>query len=114
MKRYSALFFFHFFVFSLSFGQPVQSVLPPDKIYGAFFRDVHLSRVFPDGKTFVDCIPRRKPAEIVSDDEAMKGRSGFSLKKFVEENFELPANPADNYKTNEAEDVVTHIHHLWA
>jgi alpha,alpha-trehalase len=114
MKRYFTLFFFHFIVFSLSVGQPVQSVLPPDKIYGALFRDVQLSRVFPDGKTFVDCIPRRKPADIVSDYEAMKGHAGFSLKKFVEENFELPANAADNYKTNEADDVVAHIHHLWA
>jgi len=26
----------------------------PDKIYGELFRDVHVSKVFPDGKTFVD------------------------------------------------------------
>ena len=38
----------------------------PDKIYGRFFRDVQMARVFPDSKTFVDCVPKKSPAEIIS------------------------------------------------
>jgi alpha,alpha-trehalase len=92
----------------LSFGQ-----LGPDKIYGKLFVDVQMNRVFADGKTFVDCIPKRKPADIVADYETMKGVPGFNLKKFVLENFDLPPAPNDTYRTNTSEDVVTHIKNLW-
>ena len=103
----------------LSFGQPAvtpQPIVtnPPDKIYGKLFVDVQMNRVFSDGKTFVDCIPKRKPAEILADYDAKKDAAGFDLKKFVLDNFDLPAGPTDNYKTNTTEDVVTHIKNLWS
>src|SRR5579872_59024 len=60
----------------LSSGQPIVTT-PPDKIYGKLFVDVQMERVFADGKTFVDCLPKRKPAEIVADYEAQKGTAGF-------------------------------------
>src|SRR5258708_2229638 len=112
MKR-SVCFFLLTLCSLLSFGQaPVTT--PPDKIYGKLFVDVQMSRVFADGKTFVDCVPKRKPADIVADYETGKAVAGFDLKKFVLDNFDLPANPVENYKTNAAEDVVTHIKNLWA
>src|SRR5580700_8689208 len=80
----------------------------PDKIYGDLFIDVQMQKVFPDGKTFVDCIPKRKPADIMYDYGIQKGPN-FNLKKFVEDNFEIPGNPSDSYKTNAKQDVVTHI-----
>jgi len=97
----------------LSFGQPLVTT-PPDKIYGKLFVDVQMNRVFPDGKTFVDCIPKRKPAEILADYDTQKETAGFDLKKFVADNFEIPAGPTDTYKTNATEDVVTHIKNLWS
>jgi alpha,alpha-trehalase len=97
----------------LSFGQPVITT-PPDKIYGKLFVDVQMNRVFADGKTFVDCVPKRKPAEILADYEAQKATAGFDLKKFVTDNFEVPGGPADTYKTNTSEDIVTHIKNLWS
>ena len=60
----------------LSFGQPIVTT-PPDKIYGKLFVDVQMEQVFPDGKTFVDCLPKRKPADIVADYETQKGYAGF-------------------------------------
>src|SRR5579872_2087511 len=89
------------------------SELGPDKVYGKLFVDVQMNRVFADGKTFVDCIPKRKPADIVADYETLKGVAGFDLKKFVLDNFDLPPAPNDTYKTNTSEDVVTHIRNLW-
>jgi alpha,alpha-trehalase len=74
---------------------------------------VQMQRIFPDGKTFVDCIPKRKPVDIMYDYGLQKG-ANFNLKKFVDENFELPANPVDAYKSNKNEDIVTHIKNLWA
>lgn len=37
----------------------------PSQLYGALFEDVQMQRVFPDGKTFVDAIPKDAPAIIV-------------------------------------------------
>lgn len=87
----------------------------PDQLYGELFRDVQMARIFPDGKTFVDCVPKRDPNEIVKDYLEIKRNPAirFSLKLFVEENFELPpAPPALNYIQQE-KDVVMHIKNLW-
>ena len=91
-----------------------QTTLPatPDKIYGDLFRDVQMNKVFPDGKTFVDCIPKRNPKNIVTDYNEQKGNAKFDLKQFVQENFELPRAPQLNYITQE-KDVVMHIKNLW-
>lgn len=96
-----------------SFLLPAAAQLPatPDKIYGELFRDVQMNRIFPDGKTFVDCIPKRAPKDILYDYGLKKGPQ-FDLKKFVEENFELPRTPQLNYVTQE-KDVVAHIKNLW-
>jgi alpha,alpha-trehalase len=101
-----------FFLFA-SFPAWAQQPPSPDKIYGELFVEVQMQHIFPDGKTFVDCIPKRKPADIMYDYGLMKGPN-FKLKKFVEDNFELPVNPTDNYKTDKQEDVQTHIKNLWA
>src|SRR3974390_1729918 len=102
MKRFAGILL-HVTLSFLTFGQPIITT-PPDKIYGKLFVDVQMDRVFPDGKTFVDCIPKRKPADIVADYEAQRTTVGFDLKKFVLDNFDLPASPTDTYKTNASED----------
>ena len=91
-----------------------QEVKTPDQVYGELFRDVQMSKIFPDGKTFVDCVPKRSPKAIVKDYLAVKNNPAlrFSLQLFVEENFELPKAPQLNYVTSE-KDVVMHIKNLW-
>jgi alpha,alpha-trehalase len=84
----------------------------PDKIYGELFIDVQMKKVFPDEKIFVDCIPKRKPVDIMYDYGIQRGPS-FNLKKFVEENFEMPPGDANNYKWDSADDVIAHIKKLW-
>jgi len=92
-----------------------KTVHTPDIIYGELFADVQEARIFPDGKTFVDCIPKRDPAEIVKEYLSIKKNPAirFSLKLFIEQNFELPQSPTDQYKTNPNDDIVTHIKGLW-
>ena len=85
----------------------------PDRIYGDLFIEVQMQKIFPDEKTFVDCIPRRKPIDIMYDYGLQKGPN-LNLKKFVEDNFEIPQPVAANYKSDTSEDVVTHIKKLWA
>src|SRR5215467_14458935 len=111
MKKF---IWFKFFLFSFLFSwSQFEQPAPPDKIYGDLFVEVQMQHIFPDGKTFVDCIPKRKPADIMYDYGLQKG-ANFNLKKFVEENFELPVSPTTNYKTDTTENVVTHIKKLWA
>jgi alpha,alpha-trehalase len=80
------------------------------------FKQVQEARIFPDGKTFVDCTPKRSLQAIVNDYVAATNNPAirFSLLKFVEENFELPsALPVLNYIQPE-KNVSQHIKNLWA
>ena len=93
-----------------------QQPLPPDKIYGQLFTDVQMSKIFPDGKTFVDCIPKRDPKNIVADYLKIKNNPAirFSLKLFVDQNFETPTSRrAVVYEPND-KDVTQHIKKLWS
>ncbi len=101
-------------VIFFSMTTSAQIISTPDKIYGQLFTDVQLAKIFPDGKTFVDCVPKRSPKQIVADYLKIKNNPAirFSLKRFVEENFELPEAPQLNYVTKET-DVKEHINNLW-
>ena len=46
-------------------------------------------------------------------DYGLQKGPNFNLKKFVEDNFEIPKTVAATYKTDTAEDVITHIKKLW-
>lgn len=99
------------FLLFISLNLSAQKIYTPDQVYGQLFQDVQLGKVFPDGKTFVDCIPKRNPKDIMYDYGMMKGPK-MDLKKFIEDNFELPRIPQLNYITKE-KDVVMHIKNLW-
>lgn len=91
-----------------------QQVKTPDEIYQELFVDVQAQGVFPDGKTFVDCVPKRDPGLILQTyrQEKAKG-SGFLLKQFVEDNFDVPSSPVTNYNSEGAANVKAHIQALW-
>ena len=90
-----------------------QHPLTPDQVYGELFRDVQMSGIFPDSKTFVDCIPKRDPKAIVKDYKAVKSnpKLRFSLKLFVEENFIIPQTPHPELRNDPG--LVKHIESLW-
>ena len=112
MRKYASLFLLLFL--SAFFLRAQIAVQPPDKIYGDLFLKIQMEKIFADGKTFVDCIPKKTPAEIMHDYAAQKNSANFNLKKFVDDNFELPVNPTNNYHSNANEDVETHIKNLWS
>ncbi len=111
MRKVILLFVFSWCLLAVTAQQPAT----PDQIYGELFVDVQTSRIFPDGKTFVDCVPKRDPAAIVADYLKIKSNPAirFSLKMFVEENFIIPAQVASGYQTNKNEDAAAHITNLW-
>lgn len=109
MKKLLAILLLHFWVTNATAQQPAA----PDKIYGQLFTDVQLARIFPDGKTFVDCTPKRKIRDIMYDYGLAKGPQ-MNLKKFVEDNFNRPANPpAFDYVMKEPF-AENHIKNLWS
>ena len=99
------------FLANLGFSQ---NPATPDKIYDDLFTDIQMAKIYPDGKTFVDLIPKRSPAAIMAEYKKIKKAmpAEFSLKKFAEDNFEMPASQQLNYVTKE-KDVVAHIQALW-
>ena len=99
------------FVVAYSQAQPLRT---PDQIYGQLFTDVQMSGIFPDSKTFVDCIPRRLPADILKDYTAIKNNPAirFSLQRFVEANFYIPQLPPTDFHTQE-KNIEKHIEKLW-
>ncbi len=111
MKRFITILLAFTLVFNLSAQQEVKT---PAEIYGELFTDVQIRHVFPDSKTFPDCVPKRDPKEIVKDYLAMKNNPSihFKLDEFVTDNFILPKPPQSNYTTKE-KDVVAHINNLW-
>ncbi len=111
MKRITSSFLF----LLLGSNLLAQSVQTPDKIYGDLFVDVQMNKIFPDGKTFVDCIPKGEPEVIVADYHKIKNNPAikFSLKMFVEENFTIPVSPTSTYKSDTSANVKFHIEKLW-
>ena len=112
MKKIALLLVMQFILLVL-FAQPPKT---PDQIYGQLFVDVQMNRIFPDNKTFVDCIPKRDPKAIVADYLKAKHNPAlrFSLLRFVEANFEIPVSPTSQYKSDTAASVKTHIQQLWS
>ncbi|MGY6742488.1 MAG: alpha,alpha-trehalase TreF [Cecembia sp.] len=66
---------------------------PPEELYWELFEAVQLSDIFPDSKTFVDCVPKRPAEEILKEFYEKVKQSDFDLEDFVHDNFELPPEP---------------------
>ncbi|GAB3916040.1 alpha,alpha-trehalase TreA [Larkinella terrae] len=90
-----------------------QTALAPDELFGDFFLEVQLSRIFPDSKTFVDCVPLMAPEAILALYESQKNKPNFYLKAFVDQHFTLPDSPASGYSSDVTVSTTTHIDQLW-
>lgn len=87
--------------------------LAPDERFGELFRRVQMERVFADGKTFVDMIPRKEATAIMSAYETAKHKPNFSLKTFVETHFDPPAQPESGFQSDADRSITEHINKLW-
>ena len=76
-------------------------------------RTCRCKRVFPDGKTFVDAVPRDAPAIVMQRYAAERGTPGFDLAAFVQRNFSVQRPKESAYRSTPGEDVCTHIDNLW-
>ncbi len=65
--------------------QPVSK--SPDRVLGELFQAVQISRMHPDGKTFVDQVPSAKLRRIARRYKLESTKPGFDLYEFVKRNF---------------------------
>lgn len=93
---------------------PISSeILSPDQRWGALFEAVQMTRVFPDGKTFVDCTPRMSDKDLMTAYAKESITTNFDLKKFVETHFVIPNSPTEGYHSDTTQSVEAHITELW-
>jgi len=66
----------------------------PADLFGELFVRVQTLRLFPDGKTFADAVPRRAPAAIMAAYRRERPLDAASLRRFVLREFALPKSRA--------------------
>jgi alpha,alpha-trehalase len=85
----------------------------PSELYGELFIEVQTRQLFPDSKTFVDAIARRSPADIMDRYQVERSHKSFDLRRFVQEEFELPQRPESDFQTAVGTPLRDHIRSLW-
>jgi alpha,alpha-trehalase len=76
---------------------------------GPLFMAVQSARIFPDGKTFVDCTPKADP-------QMIEARFAALLAQFVHDHFDVPTAPAPESTSTSAQPkraLEPHIDALW-
>ncbi len=86
----------------------------PDEAYQKLFNDVQTGRVYHDGKTFVDMIPRGPVREVVRQYERQREQPGFDIKQFVATHFDTPSTyKLGTYQPTEHTSAREHVTNLW-
>ncbi|PZU59527.1 MAG: trehalase [Sphingobium sp.] len=91
------------FPLGAAIGQP-----SPADLYGTLFTRIQTERVFPDGKTFVDAVPRQSPQDIMADYERERPGDTAALRAFVLRHFSVPG-----VNDHDAADLRDHVRALW-
>lgn len=92
--------------------QPVAK--SPDTVLGELFRVVQLSRVHPDGKTFVDLVPSAKMRSIARAYERESTHENFDLHAFVAKHFAHYDFSAPSSEVQDGISPEEHIGKLWS
>jgi len=88
--------------------------ISPTQLYNdPLFHAVQLGKLFPDGKTFVDCKPRQSYPEILMAYANEKQHPAFDLRQFVLQHFELPVPHSVHYTSDTHKPVTDNIERLW-
>ncbi len=116
--KYTFRFFSYYLLLILLLTLPqaatqAQHYYRPGQQLGELFEQVQLQRIFPDSKTFPDCVPLSPTERILKAYEQQKNKPDFDLKEFVLEHFKLPSAPATTFSTDTSQNVTQHIERLW-
>lgn len=91
--------------------EPVKKA--PDDALGELFRIVQLSRVHPDGKTFVDQTPNQTVGRIVRLYKEQSRHEDFDLTLFINEHFQAFAAAHATSSTKPQSDPEAYIRSMW-
>lgn len=85
----------------------------PDEAYADLFHDVQQQRIYRDGKSFVDMIPKAKPREIMQHYQREKNRADFDLARFVDKYFYQYSIPGKKPNSFENMSARQYVRLLW-
>lgn len=85
----------------------------PDEAMGDLFSDVQKRRIYDDGKTFVDLIPRKRMQQIKKEYLVERGDPDFDLQEFVNRHFYAFEHTAPTYHSDVNRTAREHIADLW-
>lgn len=85
----------------------------PDEALGELFTDVQRQRIYGDGKTFVDLIPRRRMKQIQQEYLLAKTDPLFDLRDFVSRHFYEFGAYNHGYVSTPGMPIREHIQELW-
>ncbi|HET6431523.1 alpha,alpha-trehalase TreF [Dyella sp.] len=93
---------------------PKADTLTPANRYQELFEAVQRGRVFDDSKTFVDCVPRLVPQQILDNYRREREAEGFDLSAFVHAHFLVEQAPRTHYVSDPDQSLCAHIDGLWS
>ena len=86
----------------------------PDETYADLFQAVQDSQVYPDGKTFVDLIPRKRSSALSKEYKLERQDPDFNLNEFVNRHFyEFNPHHGAAYTPSESTTPREHVSALW-
>jgi alpha,alpha-trehalase len=96
-------------------GTLMRASKSPDEALGELFEVVQRDRIYDDGKTFVDLVPRVRMRTIQQEYTLAKTDPNFDLRDFVSRHFYefAPHKDRQEFTTNSSLTVTEHIHSLW-
>lgn len=88
----------------------------PDELLGELFADVQSQKIYEDGKTFVDLVPKRRVASIREEYKLVKQDPTFDLREFVSRHFydlSTTTHRKEVFTPNPNHSIDEHILALW-
>lgn len=95
-------------------GTLLRAQKSPDEALGELFADVQKSRVYEDGMTFMQLIPRKRSQQIKKEYAVEKNDPNFDLREFVNRHFYAFEHKAPEYYSNADHTPREHIAELWS
>ncbi len=85
----------------------------PEEELGELFEDVQRKRIYQDGKTFVDLIPKKRLQAILQEYKLQRDDPHFNLQEFVNRHFYAFDKRETSFTTDQSKTMRQHINDLW-
>lgn len=97
-------------------GALLRQAKGPDELLGELLADVQSKQIYPDGKTFVDLVPKKRARWIHDTYRVLRQDPEFDLKEFVARHFYDLSETVHSkgFTIDESLSIDGHIHELWA